>query len=227
MSEGDGALCPSCLRHGERDHARERRQAPVPLPRGVSLVVRSADAGAGAAYRGSIAAVEEIEIHVRRATWREVASALAVLPWLAIAYASSPIGARAPVPVGRWIFSLAFVVAGLFIVRGPLRKLVSRVRIRASRAGLTVEEVPFGARERTFLAAEEVAQLHVPSMAERQTDDGFAIPMFASVLAQRRDGQQIHLLGGLETVEQARFIEQQLESALGIEDRPVEGEESI
>lgn len=231
LADGEGALCASCLRHGARDHARERRQAPVPLPRGVSLRTPArADeghegAGAAVAYRGATDAGEAIEIVVRRASWREVAGALAVLPWLAIAYASSPIEATPPVPPGRWLFSLVFLIAGLLIARGPLQKLVGHVRVRASRAGLVVEERPFGAR--TSLPVDELAQLYVPSMEMRATDEGFVIPTSASIVAVRRDGKELVLLGGLETVEQARFLEQQLESALGVEDHPVAGEQPI
>jgi hypothetical protein len=40
-----------------------------------------------------------------------------------------------------------------------------------------------------------------------------------------RDGTDVKLIGGLEKPEQAVYIEQQIESFLGIVDHPVQGED--
>jgi hypothetical protein len=224
MRDTDGALCPGCRRHGERDHVRERRREPVPLPRGISLIVCSTT-DATTTYRGSDAGDAPIEILIRRVTVRGLASALAVLPWLLLAYASAPLREPPPVRPGRWIFTLCFLIAGVVIVHGPLLEVLRRVRVRVSRDGITVEERPFGARK--ALAAHDVTQLFVLTADPTRSGRGAPLPTSISVIALTRDDARVPLVEGLETIEQARFLEQQIESALGLDDQPVAGEQVI
>jgi len=110
------------------------------------------------------------------------------------------------------------VVATLFVLSWDYNvttMFVNSTVIRADRAGVDVKHGPipslFGRNQR--LARDQVTQLFAANFGA-----------FFTVKVQLSDGKELDLVRPLVSAEQALFVEQQLEKALGITDFAVQGE---
>jgi hypothetical protein len=117
------------------------------------------------------------------------------------------------------VFPAAHVAVGLGLTYYVLCGFLNKTRIRASRSELDVSHGPlpwYGART---VPAREVDQLFCREKGRGK--EGQAAYIVSAVL---RDGKRIDLVSDLQSREQARYIEQEVERYLGIADRPVSGE---
>lgn len=126
-------------------------------------------------------------------------------------------------PVMMLVFPLLHVGAGVFITWSALANLLNHTRLRLRSGRLTIEAGPvpwFGFHKELLTSG--IQQLFVVEGTERQGKHGRITVYHLECL--RRDGIGIRLVGGLRDLGHARYVEQRLESALSIDDRPVEGE---
>lgn len=106
-----------------------------------------------------------------------------------------------------------------------MRRSTCRTRIQVADGLILVAHGPLPWRGNHTILADDIAQLFVArsrrqgKWSENQMRDSFDV---RAVLANERS---IDLVRGLDDLEAARAIERRIESFLGIEDRPVVGEE--
>jgi hypothetical protein len=102
---------------------------------------------------------------------------------------------------------------------------LNRTRIQVADGLIAVAHGPLPWRGNRTLLADDIAQLYVArsrrqgKWSENQLRDSFDV---RAVLADQRS---LDLVRGLDDVEMARAIERRIETFLGIEGRPVVGEE--
>lgn len=98
--------------------------------------------------------------------------------------------------------------------------LVNRTSVGVSGGQLTVSHRPLLWPGNRVMPKSDIQQLY----CREKFHDKHRRTVTYQVLLTRRDGTTIKLLGGLEELDQALFIEQELERALGITDRSIRGE---
>lgn len=125
---------------------------------------------------------------------------------------------------GAWfmsVFGLLHTAVGIGILYVTLAGFLNTTVIRVRYGELSIQSGPIPFPGNTTLRADEIEQLYAK---ERRAHSNNGDSYRYEVHAVKRDGHQQLLLKGLNEVEQALFIEQQLEQFLGIKDRPVPGE---
>jgi hypothetical protein len=124
-------------------------------------------------------------------------------------------------PLIMVLFPLIHVAVGVGLTWFALAWLLNRTVIRVDYDRLTVRHGPIPWPGRRTLRAHEISQLYCEEQQkrDRQGDVSRQFRLKAITL----EGAKIELLA-LDTLEQARFMEQEIERFLGIEDRPVKGE---
>jgi hypothetical protein len=119
------------------------------------------------------------------------------------------------------VFPLAHVAVGLGLTYFTIAGFLNRTRLCASHEQLSVAHGPlpwFGAR---VLPAASIGQLYSRELVT-QTRSG--TQRSYELQAIEKSGRQLRLLRGLGEVEQALWLEQELERFLGLQDREVAGE---
>lgn len=119
------------------------------------------------------------------------------------------------------LFPILHVAVGVGLTYSVVCGFVNRTRIAADGETLTVRHGPLpwpGARE---IPARELAQLYT---IEKVSQSRNGESRDYRVQARLRSGADVKLVSGLAGVEQALFIEQELEAFLGITDEVVPGE---
>ena len=86
---------------------------------------------------------------------------------------------------------------------------------------LEVHHEPLPAPGNVRLSVHDLEQLYTKERVSH-TKNGTSISY--ELRANRRDGTDIKLIGGLDRQDQAAYMEQQIEAFLGIKDRRVSGE---
>lgn len=127
-------------------------------------------------------------------------------------------------PNAPWImtiFPLAHVAIGVGLTYFTLAGLFNRSWIKAANGVISVLHGPLPWLGNQVLPCTEIDQLFC---REKVTQGKNGPNIRYEVWACMRDGSNKKLLGGTLTDEQAIYIEQRLEKALGITDRPMPGE---
>lgn len=124
------------------------------------------------------------------------------------------------------IFPIAHVAIGLGLTYSCLCMFVNHTVVDASRGFLRVTNGPLPMRANRDLPAATLRQLFSKEKVRTTTDsDGDRrTTRTYELCAITREGRTVSLLTGLESAEQALWLEQHLEGLLGIVDAPVEGE---
>lgn len=130
--------------------------------------------------------------------------------WYAIAISS---GAAAMAVFG--IFHLA---VGVFVFYLAITGFVNRTRIRAGDGGLSIGHGPLPWPGGKSIPSDELRQLYC-RRRESRSKNGVSVSYVLS--AATRDGRSIDLLASLPEADQALYLEQAIESHLGIVDVPV------
>ena len=121
-------------------------------------------------------------------------------------------------PTGTLLFPLLHVGAGVFITYFVLVILFNTSELKAGRGEITVRHGPLPWAGNRTVATHELAQLFC---VERRGGKG---KVHYQVMARLRSGREVKLVSGLMEDRQARFLEQEVEKHLRIEDQPVAGE---
>jgi hypothetical protein len=119
------------------------------------------------------------------------------------------------------LFVGVFLAPGLFVLYQGLAGLLNRTTIRAQQGRLTVRHAPIpwpGARDIDVSGLKQVFVKEVAHKGKNGTTHTY------DLCAMLEDAAQVVLLKGLPAPTQALFLEQQLESRLGIVDVAVNGE---
>lgn len=119
------------------------------------------------------------------------------------------------------LFPILHLAFGLGITYYALAGVFNRTVVRVMPEGVSINHGPLPWPGSTVLARCDVAQIYarrVDITRKRSVETSWSLHV------HQRSGQDRKLLPGLETHTHALFLERELERALGIRDRPVEGE---
>jgi len=122
------------------------------------------------------------------------------------------------------VFPLLHVAVGVVLAYWTAAMLFNSTTVEADPAGsVTVRSGPVPWRRRVEIPAEEIAQVFTTEKRYRQ-EDGPEQRLYA-VEVLTRDGARVPLVRGMiQELEHALFLEQALETRLGLPDRRVAGE---
>jgi hypothetical protein len=102
---------------------------------------------------------------------------------------------------------------------------VNRWEVRVTSDRLSVVHRPLPWPGSAELASPDIEQLYCAHKVTQTKRSGGAVTYHSyEIRAITKDGRQLKLIGKLQEASQARFVEQQVERFLGIEDRHVPGE---
>ena len=117
---------------------------------------------------------------------------------------------------------LLHVGVDVFITYGALAGWVNRTRIRVARDLLRVTTRPLPFFNDRTVPSSSLKQLYAKERIRSGGEGGSSASY--EVHAILRDGRNMKLVSGLESSEQALFLERKIEKYLGIENLPVRGE---
>jgi len=119
------------------------------------------------------------------------------------------------------LFGIFHLSIGIFLAYTSLAGLLNHTLIRVEMGELKIEHTPLPWMGNRVLQVAEIAQLYSKEHISR-SKNGTHITYAVHVAL--RAGNQIKLVDRLHTAEQALYVEQTLERAMGIQDRPMSGE---
>ena len=137
--------------------------------------------------------------------------------WYAIALGSGAPGGMDLIMV---IFPLGHVAVGIGLSWSTLAGFLNRTVIRASSQSLSIKHAPIWMPGQKEIPRGELTQLFCREKINRSRN---GVSVSYEVNALLKNGQEVKLVS-LTRPEQAAFIEQRIESHLGITNRPVQGE---
>ena len=124
-------------------------------------------------------------------------------------------------PLFAILFPLGHVAVGVGITYIALTMLLNRTTVAVSGGMLTVRHGPLPWRPAPTIRAVDLEQLYVERVTKR-SKNGTTVTFTVRAVTRDHKGQKV--VTGLERLEQALYLEQQIERSLGIEDQPVAGE---
>ncbi|MBU2572551.1 MAG: hypothetical protein KKH28_00525 [Elusimicrobia bacterium] len=124
-------------------------------------------------------------------------------------------------PLIMKLFPLLHVAAGVALTYTGVAGLVNRTRITVNTAEVKVKHFPLPWLGNRLIPRQEIDQLFCE---EKITSGKNRMHYSYNLSAVMRGGNRLKLVSGLDTPENALFLEQQIEGFLGITDRPVAGE---
>jgi len=124
-------------------------------------------------------------------------------------------------PLLMKLFPVLHVALGIGLAYFTLAGFVNRTVIRVGSGTLSIRHWPLPWPGNKVLSWTDVEQLFCEEKVSRGRS---GVSVAYQVSAVMRGGSRVKLVSGLPSPEQALFIEQRVEGALGIKDRPVLGE---
>jgi hypothetical protein len=119
------------------------------------------------------------------------------------------------------VFPLAHVAVGVGLTYATLAGLLNRTTIQVDATRLTVRHGPVPWRPQPTLMRRELEQLYVTREVSRGKN---GVSVTFSVRAVTRDHSGLALVKGLDQLDQALWLEQEIERHLDLRDRAVAGE---
>jgi len=233
------ARCVSCNRlfdfhdqlgSEEAPRAMSYRRAPVPMPESIVLVENDralASTGPEMPYReGAAKSVVSFSLVRRWYTRKYIFMAFFCVAWdsfLVFWYASVLTHTRASGTLIAVLFPIAHVAVGIGISYSTLAGFLNRTTITVRNGTLSLLHGPLPWRGNRSLPLEEIDQLYCEQVVSSNSNDSSSSISY-SVFARMKTGAALKLLSGLPEADQALFIEQAIETRVGIEDVPVGGE---
>ncbi|HEX6908764.1 MAG TPA: zinc ribbon domain-containing protein [Longimicrobium sp.] len=240
MSFFEATTCPACgspLR--ERDISRETMAGRCPACRtlvdlqaaGLAAAPALADAGPGEA-REVMPVPMPARVHVetrgrdlvvvrRWFSWTYLLLLVFCVIWFGFLATWYGIVFATDAPLAFKLFPLIHVAAGLVIAYLTLTGFLNRTTLRIERDHLTVRHGPLPWPGNLDVSTLQLEQLFCTQKISRGRN---GVSLRYNVEALTRDGRHLKVVQGLDTREQALFIEQTLESHLGIKNRRVRSE---
>ena len=159
---------------------------------------------------------DALQITWRWRGWRHLYTAAFAAVWDAVLigwYASG-------VDAGAFLFSLAHLAVGVVITYEAAAGLLNRTTVRARPGQLQIRHAPLPWRGTRTIERATLAQLYVRRI-ERGGPNSTVSWQLSALLTT---GRELPLVRGLPDVAEARYLEREVERALAIPDRPVDGE---
>lgn len=197
------AAPPPALADGELGESRE--MMPVPMPARVHVETRGRD----------------LVIVRRWFSWAYLLLTVFCVMWFGFLVTWYGIAFATDAPLLFKLFPLVHVAAGLFIAYLTLTGFVNRTRFTVERDHLTVRHGPLPWPGNLDVSTLQLEQLFCTQKISRGRN---GTTVRYNVEALTKDGRHLKVVSGLDTREQALFIEQTLESHLGIKNRRVRSE---
>ena len=123
------------------------------------------------------------------------------------------------------LFLVPFVLVGLGMAVHGLASLLNTTTVTVDHSALLIQHrpIPYPGNR---LAAGDIQQLYTKKRVSTSSSSsgGSRTSVSYELRAITQDGREKKLLGGLDTAEQAQYIEQEVERFLRIKNRPVRGE---
>jgi hypothetical protein len=119
-------------------------------------------------------------------------------------------------------FGLLHAAVGIGLTYYVIAGFLNRTVITVLNGRLNIDHGPIPVPGKLSMSADELDQLYAKRKVSHSRNGGTSVSY--ELHARLTGGQDRKLLGGLTKEEHALFIEQQIESFLGIEDRAVSGE---
>lgn len=127
--------------------------------------------------------------------------------------------------INRIWFMAAFgslhALVGITLAYVVISGFINSTAVRVGMGELTIKHGPLPYRRGIRMETGEIIQLYSKEIIQRSSRTTSAA---YEIHAATRDGKSIKLVGGLETSEQALYIEQEIERYLRIPDQPIRGE---
>ncbi len=122
------------------------------------------------------------------------------------------------------LFMLPFIGVGGYLLYSGLGQIFNTTYVTVNNRHLSIEHKPLNllTKRDKFMNRENVEQLYVRRYS-MGTSNGQKVYAY-TVMIQLNDGKSHILVQGLRSLESARYIEQEIENYMNIEDKPVHGE---
>lgn len=119
------------------------------------------------------------------------------------------------------LFPVLHVAVGVVLTYVAIAGLFNHTRVNVSMAELDIKHFPLPWPGARVVTRDSISQLFSEEKIYRGKNAPYSTYDLSAVM---RDGSRLTLVAGLDKPEDALFLEQQVESYLGITDKPVPGE---
>lgn len=203
-----------------------RRRGPVPMPQ--SIVVREGErplelVESRTPYRAGEPPPPAADFTIVR---RWFSPKYVFMAFFCVAWDSFLVFWYSHATSGPWIvsvFPIAHVAVGIGLTYSTLAGFFNRTTIAVERGSLSIRHAPVPWMGNRTVATADLDQLFCQQKISGRTNNSGPSVSYA-VLARLKDRRILKLLSGLPEADQALFIEQAIETRLGIEDVAVLGE---
>lgn len=202
-----------------------RRRPTVPMPPNIRVLEDSGqpvDKGLGESYR-LLARPGGPRVAIERSWYSAQAFFLVffALMWNGFLFFWYKTAFSGNAPAVVFVFPLIHVAVGVAVAYGALTAFINRTRITVVDGMLTIRHGPLPAFGNRVLATDDVSQLYCQLVVGSKGSRTY------NLNAVMKTGAEVKLLRNLPDAEQALYIEQILETRLGIIDVAVGGEYQV
>lgn len=154
-------------------------------------------------------------------SWTYIALAVFALFWDGFLVFWYSVAFSQDAPWIMFVFPLLHVSVGVGLTYSALAGFYNKTIITVGMGQLSIQHTPFPWPGNRTVQASDLVQLY---SEERMTRSNNVTRTTYQLSAISNQNKKIKLLSGLNTPDEVRFFEHQIEEQLGIQDRPVEGE---
>lgn len=163
---------------------------------------------------------QEITIEKKWFTLSHLGTLLFALVWNGFTFFFYSMMMSGNVSIIILLFPVLHVMVGLWLLYYSLCGFLNKTVIRASQYEISVRHIPLPWSGDKVIERACIQQLYILEQTKKHR--GSVIHSY-DVQVIVHDGRTVSLIKGLDTPEEALFIEKKIEHFLRIEDRPVEG----
>jgi len=154
-------------------------------------------------------------------SWTYIALAVFALFWDGFLVFWYSVAFSQDAPWIMFVFPLLHVSVGVGLTYSALAGFYNKTTITVGMGQLSIKHTPFPWPGSRIMPASDITQLYSEERVTRSNNVPHTTYQLSAISSQNK---KIKLLSGLNTPDEVRFFEHQIEEQLGIQDRPVEGE---
>lgn len=201
-----------------------RARPPVPLPPGLTVVEDEVGQRSDGAYRRSPGFGERLVIQRKWFSYELIGLLFFCIAWDAFLIFWYSMATKGP---AGWnliavIFPVAHVAVGVGLTYRTIAGFLNSTWITVADGALTIKHAPLPWLGNRTIPTDTVKQLFCEKVTSSGNRGGSSTNY--SLSAMTRDGRKVPLVKSLPSHDQALYLEQRIEDALGIEDERVGGE---